>query len=54
MDASLDGIEAIFLDLDGTIYLGGELIPGALDFLARCENKGVKRFFSRLMIYCHG
>ena len=45
MDASLDGIEAIFLDLDGTIYLGGELIPGALDFLTRCENKGVKRFF---------
>ena len=27
MNAALDGIEAVFLDLDGTIYLGGELIP---------------------------
>ena len=33
MDASLKGIEAVFLDLDGTIYLGGALIPGAMDFL---------------------
>ena len=32
MDSSLKNIEAIFLDLDGTIYLGGELIPGALEF----------------------
>ena len=37
MDAALDGIEAVFLDLDGTIYLGGELIPGAMEFLARCD-----------------
>ena len=41
----LEGIKALFLDLDGTIYLGDELIPGALDFLARCEKNGVKRFF---------
>ena len=45
MDASLEGLEAIFLDLDGTIYLGGELIPGALDFLSRCEQRGIRRFF---------
>ena len=45
MDNSLSDIDAVFLDLDGTIYLGGELIPGALDFLERCKNKGVKRFF---------
>ena len=45
MDNSLADIDAVFLDLDGTIYLGGELIPGALDFLERCNNKGVKRFF---------
>ena len=45
MDNNLDGVEAIFLDLDGTIYLGGELIPGALDFLKRCNEKGIKRFF---------
>ena len=43
--AALEGVEAVFLDLDGTIYLGGDLIPGALDFLARCEARGVRRFF---------
>lgn len=45
MDNNLDGVEAVFLDLDGTIYLGGDLIPGALEFLERCYEKGVKRFF---------
>jgi 4-nitrophenyl phosphatase/NagD protein len=45
MDASLSEIDAVFLDLDGTIYLGGQLIPGALDFLNRCQAKGIKRFF---------
>ena len=42
---SLDGLQAIFLDLDGTIYLGDKLIPGALDFLSRCGERGVSRFF---------
>ncbi len=42
---SLDGIEAVFLDLDGTIYLGEDIIEGALDFLHRLEEKGVRRFF---------
>jgi 4-nitrophenyl phosphatase/NagD protein len=45
MDASLTGIKAIFLDLDGTIYLGGELIDGAIEFLERCSQKGIQRFF---------
>ena len=45
VDASLEGVEAVFLDLDGTIYLGGALIPGALDFLERCQTKGVRRYF---------
>jgi HAD superfamily hydrolase (TIGR01450 family) len=45
MDAALEGIEAVFLDLDGTIYLGGALIPGALEFLDRCEEQGVARYF---------
>ena len=45
MDAKLSGIKAVFLDLDGTIYLGGNLIPGALEFLDRCENQGIKRYF---------
>lgn len=45
MGASLDGIKAVFLDLDGTIYLGGNLISGALEFLNRCDEQGVQRFF---------
>ena len=45
MDASLDGIKAVFLDLDGTIYLGGELIDGAQAFLERCQTRGVQRYF---------
>ena len=45
MDASLSEIDAVFLDLDGTIYLGGELIPGAIEFLNRCDQQGVRRFF---------
>ena len=42
---SLNGIKAVFLDLDGTIYLGNELIDGAVEFLNRCEENGVQRFF---------
>ena len=45
VDNSLNGIDAVFLDLDGTIYLGEELIPGALEFLQRCSENGIKRFF---------
>ena len=45
LDAELVGIKAVFLDLDGTIYLGSELIPGALAFLGRCEKAGIKIFF---------
>lgn len=45
MDEKLEQIDAVFLDLDGTIYLGGELIEGALEFLHRCDERGVKRYF---------
>tara|TARA_Y100001934_G_C12120339_1_gene662802 strand:- start:48 stop:836 length:789 start_codon:yes stop_codon:yes gene_type:complete len=45
VDSSLCEIDAVFLDLDGTIYLGGELIPGAIEFLNRCDEQGVRRFF---------
>jgi len=45
LDKSLDGIEAVFLDLDGTIYLGDSLIEGSSQFLVRLEEKGVMRFF---------
>ena len=42
---SLDGIKAVFLDLDGTIYLGSDLIEGAESFLERLEERGIRRFF---------
>jgi len=45
MDSSLVNIDAVFLDLDGTMYLGSNLIDGALEFLNRCESRGVARFF---------
>ena len=45
MDATLNDIDAVFLDLDGTMYLGSDLIPGAIDFLDRCSERGVQRFF---------
>jgi len=45
LDASLDGIEVVFLDLDGTLYLGDQLVEGALDFLSRLEESGIRRFF---------
>lgn len=43
--ASLDDMEVVFLDLDGTIYLGTNLIEGALSFLERLEERGIRRFF---------
>ena len=46
---SLDGIKAVFLDLDGTIYLGSDLIEGAQSFLNRLEEKGIMRFFLSLI-----
>ena len=44
-DKSLTGVKVIFLDLDGTIYLSSQLIPGTLDFLTRCSDNGVRVFF---------
>jgi len=38
-------IKAIFLDLDGTMYMGSNLIEGAHDFLERCKQHGVATFF---------
>lgn len=45
MDAQLNDIDAVFLDLDGTIYLGGDLIEGAEAFLQRCTKRGIRRYF---------
>ena len=45
INSDLENIKAIFLDLDGTIYMGDNLIKGAIDFLNRIEKRGIKRFF---------
>ena len=45
VNESLEGIQAVFLDLDGTIYLGGEMIDGAIEFLERLEKRGIRRYF---------
>ena len=46
MDAtSLPGIKAVFCDLDGTLYLGDQLIPGTLEFLERCRARQLHVFF---------
>ena len=45
LDKTLAGIKAVLLDLDGTIYLGDNLIEGSLEFLSRLDDAGIKRFF---------
>tara|TARA_B100000945_G_scaffold265602_1_gene225093 strand:- start:185 stop:973 length:789 start_codon:yes stop_codon:yes gene_type:complete len=45
INETLDGITTVFLDLDGTIYLGHGLIDGALEFLERLEERGIRRYF---------
>ena len=45
MDASLQGIKIVLLDLDGTIHLGGVPIPGALEFIERCRKRGIAPIF---------
>ncbi len=44
-DLDFDGIKVVFLDLDGTIYLGEDLIDGANDFLTRLKKRDIKRCF---------
>jgi HAD superfamily hydrolase (TIGR01458 family) len=38
--ASLEGIEAVLLDLDGVLYVEGELLPGADDAVRRLRESG--------------
>ncbi len=36
-DKALEGVKLFVLDMDGTIYLGDQMIPGALDFIHDVE-----------------
>jgi NagD protein len=44
-NAKLNAIKCFVLDLDGTFYLGGRLIPGALEFIGRVESSGRRYVF---------
>lgn len=39
-ESRLPGIRCFLLDLDGTVYLGGRLLPGAAEFLRRARETG--------------
>jgi len=41
----LEGIECWLLDMDGTLYLGEELIPGARDFIHKLRDREKKFLF---------
>ena len=36
----LDGVKCFLLDMDGTFYLGNELIPGSLEFIEKVRQTG--------------
>ncbi len=38
-------VRCFLLDMDGTFYLGDQLLPGAKDFLHYCENNGIEYLF---------
>lgn len=42
---NLTDIRLFLLDMDGTFYLGDELLPGAAGFLAQCRGRGVPYLF---------
>jgi len=44
-DRNLQSKKLVFLDMDGTIYLGNNLIPGTKKFLAYLNNKDVNYYF---------
>jgi len=45
MTNPLKNKKIVFLDLDGTIYLGDNLIPGAKEFLKSLASRGIHAYF---------
>ena len=41
-DAGLSGIECFLFDMDGTLYLGSDILPGALDLIELLHSQGKK------------
>lgn len=44
-DKTLESIDAVFVDLDGTVYKGSSVIPGGKKFVDRLRSSGKKLFF---------
>jgi HAD superfamily hydrolase (TIGR01458 family) len=45
MTGPLSGIRALLVDLEGTVYQGKRLIPGAVEALAAAEERGIPHCF---------
>lgn len=45
MTAPLSGVRALLVDLEGTVYQGKRLIPGAVEALAAAEARGIPHRF---------
>ena len=45
LNYELEGIKAVFMDLDGTLYLGNEIIMGVNEFLDRLTERGIKKYY---------
>ena len=45
MNYELSGIKAVFMDLDGTLFLGNNPIKGVNGFLERLTERGIKKFY---------
>lgn len=43
---ALKGVKLFVLDMDGTVYLGDQLIEGALDFIREVDASEDRDFFS--------
>ena len=45
MKSKLDKIRCFLLDMDGTIYLGKKILPGAAEFLRKLDDSGKEYYF---------
>tara|TARA_B100001113_G_scaffold255500_1_gene210791 strand:- start:860 stop:1654 length:795 start_codon:yes stop_codon:yes gene_type:complete len=45
LNYELTGIKAVFMDLDGTLYLGNNPIEGVNEFLERLSEREIKKFY---------
>jgi choline kinase len=44
-DSTMNQIETVFLDLDGTVYVGDDIVSGACEAIFRMREKGINVYF---------